>query len=133
LLDIIAKNATQKNPAFPINNGIHRTVIQPTIWYTCPVGKKAFVKGTVRCTSRGAAANVDLDLAGITDVRWTGAIFDIRFNYDQNNRRNVPVANGQVKMTFQVDLVAGQTVETNQSSGTNAEINMWATVLESEV
>jgi len=73
-----------------------------------------------------------LDIASITNVRWTGATWDIRANYDKNNRLGVPTTN-LVDMTFEGDLVAGQSIETNQSSGTNAEINMYATVRESDV
>jgi len=108
-----------------------RVVLQPHTWYTCPTGKKAIIKGYVVCTGRGSASTVDLDLAGITEIRWTGATFSNDIDYDGVQRLNVSqLGNSHVKMTFAIQLAAGETVETNQNSGTNAEINMNANALE---
>lgn len=130
---IIAKTTSQKLHPVPINDGIHRTVVQPTIWYQCPIGKKALVKGTVRCSGTGAAATVDLDIAGVTDIRWRASTgWDIRARYNTDLRTDVPDLD-RVRMTFVADLLGGQFIETNQSSGNNAEINMFAEVVESDV
>jgi len=131
---IIAKNQTQKSPRFAVNGGTHREVLQPHTWYTCPTGKKARVIGVVQCTSRGAAATVDFDIGGVTNVQWDGSSFSTSINYSQNDRLRVPNGVGLlVNMLFDVDLVAGQDLETNQNTGTNAEINMFAYAIESDI
>lgn len=130
MLDIIAKNVTQKNPATPVNNGIKRTVLQPTTWYTCPVGKKAKVKGIAQCTGVGGSANATFRVGGINLFRWssTGLPKDYLqqpLNLDVVTRQLAP---------FSVELVAGDIIETVQAGGfTNAEFNVYAAFVESEV
>jgi len=106
-----------------------RVVLQPHTWYTCPTGKKAIVKGYVICTGLGAAATVDLDLASVVEITWNTDAFSVDINYDMNNRLRVSVQR-RIKMYFEKQLAAGETVVTSQSSGSNAEINMNANALE---
>jgi len=129
LLDIIAKNVSQKNPLTPVNNGIKRTIIQPTTWYTCPAGKKAVVEGLVQCTNQGAATLMNFIVAGVLYFRWiiSGVPVDYRerpFQLDEINQQIAP---------FRVQLVAGDTIVTTQNAGTNAEFNMYAGFIESEI
>jgi len=108
-----------------------RVVLQPNVWYTCPAGKVAKVKGSVQCTGRGAAANADFNAAGILMFSWTsnGAIVDDYINQP----RVLTTINGGQLAFFEVELSAGQTIETTQDSGTNAEFNVFATVVETNV
>ncbi len=112
-------------PEFEIND---RVVLQPNTWYTCPTDKKARVKGRVQCTGRGAAATADFIAAGVIMFRWVAgaAIGDYL-----ENPRNLSTVNGGQFAEFEVDLAAGDTIVTDQSSGTNAEFNVWACVKES--
>jgi len=71
LLDIIAKNSQQKSPATEING---RVVLQPNVWYTCPTGKVATVKGKVTCTGLGAASQARCSVAGIIKYRWEAIV-----------------------------------------------------------
>jgi len=137
LLDIIAKNTQQKSPAFEING---REIVQPFIWYTCPAGKIARVKGTVICTGFGAASQPRFSVAGVIKYRW-GNTINIgsnvaTWNEGDNEGQNAtllffPPVNTERK--FDVTLSAGQTIETSQNSGTNSEFNLFAEVVEKPV
>jgi len=124
-----ASNQVQKIPEFEIND---RVVVQPHTWYTCPAGKKAIVKGSVVCTGRGAAATADFDVASITMFRWNSAILITAT--ETQNYIDTPLAlttfNGGQTAFFDVELSAGDTIETNQNTGTNAEFNVFAKVQE---
>jgi len=126
---IISKTSAQKLQQFPVIP--RRTVIQPTTWYTCPINKKALVAGIAQCTGLGAAASADLDVGGITKFRWVGGVPVL------NNKCNWNpfglAANQQDRCPIRVELAAGETFETNQSSGTNAEFNLDLEVFESDV
>jgi len=124
-----ASNQVQKIPEFEIND---RIVLQPHTWYTCPAGKKAIVKGSVVCTGRGAAATADFDVAGITMFRWdrSGALASgAPENYIETPLILTTGSGGQTAF-FDVELSAGDTIETNQNTGTNAEFNVFAKVQE---
>lgn len=116
----VARNIAQKIPTVPIK-GLE--VLQPFTWYTCPANKKAIIKGTCVCRNLGAAASANLVLAGVNDASWktTGGI-------DINKRDDL--ATDQV-VSFEVQLDAGETMLTNQNTGTNAEFQVNATVQES--
>jgi len=136
LLDIIAKNVQQKSPAFEING---REVVQPFVWYTCPAGKIARVKGTINCTSLGAAAQARFSAAGVIKYRWArtlaGGLATLAESHSplliQINNTHFPPPNTELE--FDVTLSAGQTIETSQSSGSNSEFNVFAEVVESPV
>jgi len=114
-------SAVQRIPEFEING---RVVIQPNTWYTCPVGKKARVKGQVQCTGRGAAATADFVAAGIIMYRWDGTAAALDFATAPRQLADDQFAD------FEVDLAAGDTIVTDQNTGTNAEFNVWAKVQE---
>ena len=121
-------NVAQKIPTVEINA---RVVLQPHTWYTCPTGKKAIVKGRIQCTGRGAAANADFNVAGI-----------LMFQWDRNtstplpaddNPRGLTTADGGQLAHFEIELSAGEIIETTQNTGTNAEFNVWASVQETPI
>jgi len=132
--NIIAKTAIQKNPAIGINL---RTLVQPHIYYTCPAGKVARVKGKVTCTNTGAAAEGRFLIDGTIAYRWESAVL---------NANNVPLVDDtaiwfagfnqnftliNVFRIFDFTLNAGEDFSTDQSSGTNAEFNVFAEITES--
>jgi len=93
-------------------------------FYTCPVGKKALIKGTAICTGLGAAASVDLNVAGVAIHQWQAtAVRDVsEFQVDVD--QIVP---------FDVQLDAGEILQYSQDSGTNAEMNINAEILETPI
>ena len=128
LPQIISRNQTQKIPETPITG---RVVLQPNTWYTCPAGKKARIKGTILCTGLGAAGTADLLGAGDILFRWDRATAIIRSYFDFP--RVLTTANGGQMAEFEIDLAAGEILETVQDSGTNAEFNMNAKVQETPI
>jgi len=119
----------QKIPTVEING---RVVLQPNTWYTCPTGKKAIVKGRVQCTGRGAAANASFRAAGTEMFRWdnNSTLGGNTQNYLDSPRGLTTLDGGQFAL-FEVELAAGEIIETTQNTGTNAEFNLWASVQES--
>lgn len=118
----------QKIPEFEIND---RIVVQPHTWYTCPAGKKAIVKGSVQCTGRGAAANAVFNAAGEIMFVWDNALNAV-LSYIDTPRGLSTTLGGQFAF-FEVELSAGDIIETTQNVGTNAEFNVWAKVQETSV
>jgi len=136
--DIVAKNPQQKSPAFEING---REVLQPNIWYTCPLGKIARVRGKITCTGTGAGTEGRFIVATIIMFRWLGLIPggtanlvwpDDTAQWEDNAgaTQNTPI---NVYRIFDITLSAGQTIVTDQNAGTNAEFNLFAEVVESPV
>jgi len=120
-----ALNLTQRLPTRSISG---REILQPHTWYTCPAGKKAEAKGIVQLTGLGAAANGSFVPAGVIMFRWINAAFV--GDYLQAPRELSNARGGQFAL-FDVPLSAGETIITQQDSGTNAEFNIWARVQES--
>jgi len=119
-------SGVQKIPEFEIND---RIVLQPHTWYTCPAGKKAIVKGRVQCTGRGAAATASFEVAGVIMFTWTSAGTPRGWELSPRD-----LASGDDEFAFfEVELSAGDIIETTQSTGTNAEFNVWAKVQETPV
>lgn len=123
-----ALNTVQRIPEFEIND---RVVLQPHTWYTCPAGKKARVKGSVQCTGRGAAATAEFIAAGQIMYRWIAGVGPAIGDYLEVPRDLLDSI--EQFALFEVDLSAGGTIVTDQSSGTNAEFNIWARVQETPV
>jgi len=127
LPQIVSRNTLQKIPSRAINT---RTVVQPVTHYTCPTGKKAHVKGTIQCTGRGAAATATFEINGIIIFTWdrsTIAVADYLTNPQFLTTQAAQMA------LFEADLLAGQTVVTDQSTGTNAEFNIFMQVTETPI
>lgn len=118
-------NQSQKIATIEIND---RIVLQPHVWYTCPAGKRAIVKGCVQCTSRGAAATADFIAAGVVMFRWNNSAANSGSYLEVP--RGLTTAEGGQFAEFEVELSAGDTIVTDQDAGTNAEFNVWATVQE---
>jgi len=127
LPQIISRNAAQKIPSIAINS---RTVVQPVTHYTCPTGQKAHIKGRIQCTGRGAAATATFAIAGVNMYIWdrsTIAVADYLTNPQFLTTQAAQMA------LFETDLAAGETVITDQNTGTNAEFNLFMEVTETPV
>jgi len=109
LPQVISRNSTQVIATTEINT---RLVGATLIFYTCPTGKKAIIKGSSVCTGLGAAANVRLEADAVQILRWDAT----------------QVIN--VAKPFDVQLAAGETLAKAQDSGTNGEVNVNAKVQE---
>lgn len=116
----VARNQTQKIPTEPIND---RVVVQPNTWYTCPAGKKAIVKGSATCTSTGAAANTTLQ-ANAIPIKVCLAVGGGTNPWDRDIAPDIT-------FNFEVQLAAGQILNTIQNAGVNAEWEMQAEITES--
>lgn len=101
-----------------------RIVVQPHTWYTCPPGKKAIVKGEATCTGIGAGATSNLNMAGEI-IRQANNTTQRLQPWDNPVRTNIV-------FPFEIELDAGDIIETTQSEGTNAEWNITATIEETE-
>jgi len=124
---LIPSNVVQKIPTNEING---RVIIQPNTWYTCPTGKKAIVKGKVQCTGRGAAATADFVAAGIVMFTWDKSTVNDALRNPLLTPLILSTFEGGQPALFEVQLSAGETIVTQQNSGTNAEFNLFATVQE---
>lgn len=71
LPQVISRNQVQVSNKRALSSN---DVLQPVVYYTCPAGKIAVIKGTWLCDDTGAAATVDLNAAGlsIAEVQATG-------------------------------------------------------------
>jgi len=134
LLDIVAKNTQQKSPAIAINI---RTLIQPHVYYTCPVGKIAKVTGKVGCTFRGAATESRFNFAGIIMFAWVTAAKktvvpaqDVGGEFGINEPRNMTTFGGGQYGRIDDTLMAGELISTSQNSGTNSEFNVFLEITE---
>lgn len=120
-------NQVQVNSTFPLNQ---RTVVQPTTHYTCPAGKQAIVKYRIQCDSLGAAATTFATIGGVRVGTWaSGSIATASFG------ENAMVSNITTLVlggwaTGEVTIEAGDTVVTDQNTGTNAEFNVFLTITE---
>jgi len=111
--------AVQKIPSVAITP--RATVVQPTTWFTCAVGQKAKVKGVVTCQGFGAAATANLLIGGTEIAEWDNAGCD--------NTNNDPLSLCADRyFKIDVDLEAGETIQTTQNTGTNSEFNAFLEV-----
>jgi len=111
---ISARNAAQKLGMVGVDEN---TTTTPQTYYTCPAGKVARVHGWGFCEGTGAAATVDLVIAGVDQAEWqaTGG------NVNQNEPQNM--AEG-ARFDFDEVLAAGQIVTVTQNTGSNAEFHI---------
>jgi len=123
LPQIISRNQIQRIATIAINE---RKVLSGGTdgdFYTTPTGKKALIRGVAVCTGAGAAATIDLNVAGTSLAEWQSSGGGTLIQVPQD------LAIG-VAFPFQVQLDAGDILQYSQNSGTNAEMNMNAEVLE---
>jgi len=107
-----------------------RIVLQPHTWYICPTGKKAIVKARIQCTGRGAAATATMRAAGVNMFTWVAGAAIAGTDPYREVPNNIGISNFPISYEFIIPLSAGEQLETIQSSGTNAEFNLWGNVLE---
>jgi len=127
---IISKTSAQKLQQFPIVP--RRVLVQPHTWYICPVGKKALVAGFAQCTGTGAAATADLDVGGVTKFSWF-SVASVQNDKCRWNPTNLSANVFEERCPIRIELAAGETFETNQNVGINAEFNLDLEVFESDV
>ena len=123
LPQIISRNQIQKIASIALNE---RKVLSGGTdgdFYTCPTGKKAIIKGFAVCTGTGAAATVDLNVAGVSVAEWQSS-----GGVGNNFIPQTMAVN--VQYEFEVQLDAGEILQYSQNSGTNAEMNVNAEILE---
>ena len=132
-LVITPKTDQQQIAAIPVSG---RVIIQPNIWYTCPAGKRAICKGRVVCTGQGGATEMRFSAAGIIMFRWEIFPPNLGLAFPDGTSQitnTVGVAQNpfiNIFRLFDVELAAGETIETSQNAFTNAEFNLWMEVIE---
>jgi len=127
LPQIISRNQLQRIPSVAINR--RDVALHPVTYYTCPAGAKAKCTMLVGCTGTGAAATVDIIIAGVIMFRWLNAGF-------VNNFIDAPRTLGATASQFakaEFDLAATETIVSAQDAGANAEINMFLEIQETPV
>jgi len=120
--NIFAKNVAQKSPVFAISPV--SSSLQPHIWYTCPVGKVATVKGFVSCTEFGASTSGTFERITTDLAQWDLAGCNTANEEVFSLCRDRP-------FHFEITLNAGELIRTNQNAGDNATFLMIAEVVES--
>lgn len=106
---ITSRNPIQKIPTTALNE--RKVDESPAAFYTCPTGKKAVITGGCMCTGLGAASEVRLLAAAVAVVRYDSGVLNV----------SVP---------FVCSLAAGETLAKGQNSGTNGELDLTCSVLE---
>lgn len=125
----VSTNAVATIPTTPI---IQNTTVTPAVFYTCPAGKKALIKGEVRCVDRGAAATASFEAAGVVLFIWNTAASQVTVAQTHLDTPEILSTNGGGKVApFEVQLAAGETIRGIQNSGTNAQFKINAKVQES--
>lgn len=109
LPQIISRNPIQKIPTTPLN--VRKVNETPAEFYTCPTGKKALITGGCLCTGLGAATEVRLLADAVAVLRFVAADLDTSF-------------------PFICSLAAGETLAKGQNSGTNGELDLTCSILE---
>lgn len=121
LPQIVSRNQIQRIPTIAINE--RKTLSGGTDgdFYTTPTGKRAVIKGRAVCTGLGASATVELTVATISIQQW---------NASSGTGSNDDPKTIGVFVDFEVQLDAGEILAYTQNTGTNAEMNVFAEVLE---
>lgn len=113
LPQVISRNQIQKSNKRM--TGLINDIVQPTTWYTCPTGKNAKVVGTATCIDTGAAATATLAFAGVVHATWlaTGGSSVLLDDLAE-----------QFVLEWTAFLAAGETIITDQNTGTNAQFKV---------
>jgi len=110
---VVVRNQVQKTNkrTFALVND----VVQPTTWYTCPTGKIAIVKGSCTCVDTGAAATSTLAFGGVVHATWlaTGGSNVLLDDLAE-----------QFVLEWTAFLEAGDTIVTDQNTGTNSQFKL---------
>jgi len=125
LPQIISRNQIQRIPTIALN--VRKVLSGGTDgdFYTTPTGKKALIKGVALCTGLGAAATVTLSAAGVVIAQWQAA-----GQVDPFVPRDLKLLTA---FAFEVQLDAGDILQYAQNTGTNAEMNINAEILETPI
>lgn len=126
LPQIISRNQIQRIPTIALN--VRKVLSGGTDgdFYKVPTDKKAVIKGFAVCTGTGAAAQVDLNVAGVSIAEWQSSGGQLNQFRPQDMALNI-------QFNFEVQLDAGEILQYSQNSGTNAEMNINAEILETPV
>lgn len=124
---IIAKTGIQQEIRIPIAG---QEVVQPFTWYTCPAGKRAICKGQVKCNNRGAAAISRFEAAGLRMFQWNTGVFPAGGENYIDTPEALSTAGGGQTALFDLELAAGEILETTQDAGTNANFELFFNVIE---
>jgi len=123
LPQVISRNQVQKITSIALN--VRKVLSGGTDgdFYTVPTGKKAKIKGTAIGDNTGAGANMSLQFAGVTIATWlaSGGASDNKLAFSMAE---------DIIFPFEVQLDAGEVMRYIQDSGTNAEMNINAEILE---
>jgi len=119
---VVVRNQVQKTNKRMI--ALELDVTMPRTWYTCPAGKVAIVKGTTVCQNTGAAATATLAFAGVIHATWlaTGGSNVLLDDLSED-----------FVLEWTAFLDGGDTIITDQNTGTNAEFKFQAEVEEFNV
>jgi len=110
---------------------IDHIVVQPHVWFICGVGKRARVTGWAVCRDRGASSIARVEIAGIRTYEWNTAISLISINANwEITPKGLTTFRGGMLAWIDVVLQAGETIETTQNSGVNAEFDLYLTIEE---
>jgi len=115
LPQVISRNQVQKTNK--------RTILQqdtgshPITYYTCPTGKIAVIKGNIICSSTGTGSEADLIAGGISQCEWQSSGGGTIIQVPQDLAINV-------LFPFEINLKAAETLVSQQSSGTNANMTI---------
>jgi len=122
LPQIVSRNIAQKIPDFSLN--LRKVLSGGTDgdFYTVPTGKKAIIRGRAVCTGLGAAATVQLEVNAVSIQEWDAA---------SGTQSNQDPKSINVFVDFVAELDAGQVLRYTQSTGTNAEMNVFLRIQES--
>ena len=121
LPQIISRNIIQGIPTTSLNVRKVLSGGSNGDFYTVPTVKKAIIEGSAICTGLGAAATVDLEFNGVRFHRWDAA------SGTEVALRTTII---NINIPFKIQLPAGQILRYTQDSGTNAEMNINAEILE---
>ena len=121
IAQLISRTQVNTLPNIAINGRVFSG--QPHTWYTCPTGKKAIVKGRTSCLQQGAATTMQLRAAGEDIAQWVVS------SCVTDNTNPFFLCIGRYH-DWEIELEAGDIIQTTQNSGDNAEFLMMANALE---
>ena len=108
---IVSRNQIQGIPSTALN--VRKVNESPAEFYTCPTGKKALISGSCSCDGTGAGTEIRLIAGGVVALRFdSGDVNDL------------------TTKLFNISLEAGQTLAKGQNSGTNGQLDLNCSVLE---
>ena len=108
---IVSRNQIQGIPSTALN--FRKINESPAEFYTCPSGKKAIIEGQCVCDGTGAGTEVRLQANGINVLVFKSA--------DVTALTSKP---------FRIQLAENESLSKDQDSGTNGQLNLNCSILE---